>query len=240
MVSNIILSAIAILSISTVSCNAAFVGNLKLAPPGCEAQGVCTVEEEFGYIDPSGLGWMAKAGLLTDGASIPPWAQPWVGQPFKPAFIKAAVIHDHYCDRHVRPWRQTHRVFYDALLESGVSKGKAGVMYFAILVGGPKWVKLIKGKPCPFGYACINSVQIGSSLPGAGISLGEEDGVLLTRPADFASARFANLMVQHLPKLEQKGDALDGQEVELQAAKAMAGDLFFSNGEEVGGDLGGR
>ncbi|WP_051904051.1 DUF1353 domain-containing protein [Neorhizobium vignae] len=103
---------------------AAFVGELKLVPVGCEAEGFCTVEKEFGYVDLWGLGWMARAGLLTDGASIPPWDRPFVGQPFEAAFIKAAIIHDHYCDRHVHPWRQTHRVFFDALLESGVREAK--------------------------------------------------------------------------------------------------------------------
>lgn len=223
---------------STVPGRAGFIGELKLTPPGCESKGTCVLGSEFGYVDPTGTGWMAAAGLLTDGASIPPWAVPIVGKPFEAAFVKAAVIHDHYCARHVRPWRQTHRVFYDALRESGVSKGKAGTMYFAILVGGPKWAKLVKGKPCPLGHACINDVRIGNSVPGTNVLLGEENAVLLTRPAAYASARFANLMALEVPELERKGEALEVEDVELKAAKAMAGDFFFSNGDEIGGELG--
>jgi hypothetical protein len=219
--------------------HAGFIGELKLRPDGCASTGNCTLEEEFGYVDAANVGWVAKKGLLTDGASIPPWAQPIVGGPFEKAFIKAAVIHDHYCDRHVRPWRQTHRVFYDALLASGVSKSKAGIMYFAILVGGPKWVKLIKGKPCALGFSCINNVSISASMPGTGVALGEENEVFLARPPLFGSAQFENIMARELPNLEKEGDNLARESVELTAAKAMAGDLYFINGEEVGGDIGG-
>ncbi|MBY3181362.1 DUF1353 domain-containing protein [Rhizobium laguerreae] len=230
----------AMMMVYPVMAKAAFVGELELLPPGCEASGNCTLGQEFGFVDSGNNGWMAKKGLLTDGASIPPWAQPIVGNPFEKAFIKAAVIHDHYCDRHVRPWRQTHRVFYDALLESGVSKSKAGIMYFAILVGGPKWVKLVKGKPCALGFSCINKVEIGSSLPGAGIALGEESDVFLTRPSTYGSAQFTNIMTKEIPALEQKGEELQPEQVELEAAKSMAGDIYFINGEEIGGDIGGK
>lgn len=219
---------------------AEFVGELELLPAGCEAVGSCTLGQEFGFVDTGKYGWMAKKGLLTDGASIPPWAQPFVGNPFEKAFIKAAVIHDHYCDRHVRPWRQTHRVFYDALLESGVSKSKAGIMYFAILVGGPKWVKLVKGKPCALGFSCINNVEIGSSLPGAGITFGEDSDVFLKRPDIYGTAQFANTMAKVVPVLEQKGENLAPEQVELEAAKSMAGDIYFINGDEIGGEIGGQ
>jgi hypothetical protein len=93
-------------------------------------------------------------------ATIPSWARPFVGGPFDPSYIKAAVIHDHYCDRHVRPWRSTHRAFYDALIALGLDTAKAKVMYYAVYLGGPKWVKLIPGKPCGSGIACINNVKI--------------------------------------------------------------------------------
>src|SRR5690606_25020755 len=125
--------------------SAGFEGTLTLLPSGCEASGQCTPGTDFGFVDSAGYGWQAAKGLLTDGASIPPWAQPLVGGAFDESFIKAAIIHDHYCVRHVRPWRNTHKVFHEALLASGVAPGKAGIMYFAVLVGGPKWVKLVQG-----------------------------------------------------------------------------------------------
>ena len=80
-------------------------------------------------------GWQASAGLITDGASIPRWAQPFVGGAWDKQFIRAAVIHDWYCIRTVRARRATHRMFYDALIESNVSRANALTMYYAVLVG---------------------------------------------------------------------------------------------------------
>jgi len=60
------------------------------------------LEADFGYIDPTGVGWQTNKGAETDGASIPPLLQPFVGSPWEDGYIRAAVIHDWYCDRHVR------------------------------------------------------------------------------------------------------------------------------------------
>ncbi|MEX2746241.1 hypothetical protein AB3480_34495 [Rhizobium mongolense] len=134
----------------------------------------------------------------------------------------------------------THRVFYNALLESGVSKNKAGIMYFAVLVGGPKWMKVIKGKPCGLGIDCINEIEAGASVPNGTLTLGEENAVLISRPADFGSVGFTKIMADDVPELIKQGEDLDRGDVERAAAEAMAGDLFFSNGDEVGGDLSGE
>ena len=110
---------------------------------------------DFGYIDPSRRGWQAKAGLLTDGASIPSWAQPIIGGSWDKEFIKAAVIHDWYCIRTVRTRQATHRMFYDALIESGVFRAKALTMYYAVVVGSHMWISLIEGRPCSGVENCI-------------------------------------------------------------------------------------
>lgn len=94
-----------------------FIGPFVLGPNGCEDKGLCTLSYDFKYKDPKGNEWQADAKDKTDGASIPPWAQPIIGKPFDSQFVKAAAIHDHYCVRQVRPWRQTHQVFYDVLRE---------------------------------------------------------------------------------------------------------------------------
>ena len=144
---------------------AEFTGPFEIGPPGCEAQGQCTLTFDFKYTDPNGVGWQAAAQNQTDGASIPSWAQSFIGTPFDPSYIKAAVIHDHYCDRHVRSWRATHRVFYDALRELGISAAKAKLMYYAVYLGGPKWVELIPGNSC--GDKCVFEVEVSGSSPAA-------------------------------------------------------------------------
>jgi hypothetical protein len=234
----LVLSLVALLVASAASvARADFVGELVLMPMGCESTGHCELGEDFGFIDPSGVGWQAAKGLITDGASIPPWAQPIVGNPFDKSFIKAAIIHDHYCDRHVRSWRQTHRVFYDALRASGVLSNKAGVMYFAILVGGPKWIKLIKGKPCGLGTTCTFRVGANSQLPGTSLSVDENGGLIMMRGSQYATAKFAETMEDNVPGLQAQGEALTPEMVELAAKKAMADDIFFNNGEEIGTNL---
>jgi Protein of unknown function (DUF1353) len=215
------------------SSQAGFVGTLELLPSGCEQTGHCRLGQDFGYVDTSGTGWQAQKGLLTDGASIPPWARPFIGEPFDKAFIKAAVIHDHYCIRHVRPWRGTHRMFYDALIESAVPAAQAGIMYFAIMVGGPKWAKLIKGKPCPIGTGCINQVDVAASVGGT-LSLSGTSELLITRPNRYGSAAFANTMAKAVPELIAKGNGLTAVEVEALAAKTMESDFYFRNPDEIG------
>jgi hypothetical protein len=214
-----------------------FTGSLELLPPGCESKGECKLGKDFGFIDAAGLGWQAAKDLVTDGASIPPWAKPFIGQSFEPAFIKAAVIHDHYCDRHVRPWRQTHKVFHEALLRSGVSDLQAGIMYFAVMVGGPKWVTLIKGRPCPVGMGCINQVDISAAVSGALIASNERSEPVLKRSALYGTARFDRTMSENVPELLKLGNTLTAEQVEALAEQAMRTDFFFKNGPEVGSDL---
>ncbi|MXN32768.1 DUF1353 domain-containing protein [Delftia sp. CH05] len=199
---------------------AQFSGDLVLWPKGCEAAGECIIKEALRFKDASGTVWEAKAGLKTDGASIPGVFQPFIGSPFETRFIKAAVIHDHYCDRHVRSWRMTHRVFYDALLDQGVSQAKAKTMYLAVLVGGPKWIRLIAGNAC--GKNCINAMK---SVTG--------DTGFRTRPADYSLPALAPAMQEVLTQLEANPNALTLEQIEERAQQLMPGDFYFANGDTL-------
>lgn len=141
-------------------------GNLELFPEGCDTQAnaVCKLAAPLRFIQSSGLAWESdvwqsddQESGTTDGASIPAWAQPVIGAPFDRSYLKAAIIHDHYCykENHVRSWRQTHRMFYEALLASGISTLKARTMYYAVLVGGPRWKNLVAGEDC--GPNCLKN-----------------------------------------------------------------------------------
>lgn len=163
--------------------NAQFMGTLEFKPAGCEHQGQCILTYDLRFRDPNGVEWLAKASDTTDGATIPVWAQSVIGQPFDASYIKAAVIHDHYCTRHVRPWRATHRAFYDALRELQVPDAKAKIMYYAVYLAGPKWVTLIPGEPC--GPNCIFNLPTGS--PG---NVGDVKPNVLYRPADYLQKSF--------------------------------------------------
>ncbi|WP_394885749.1 DUF1353 domain-containing protein (plasmid) [Mesorhizobium sp. AaZ16] len=226
-----------------------FVGQLELLPAGCEQQQLCTLSYDLKYIDPTGLAWQAAAQNQTDGASIPGWAQPFIGSPFDPSFIKAAVIHDHYCGRHVRSWRSTHRVFYDALRELGIPIPKAKLMYYAVYLAGPKWVELIPGRNC--GDRCVFEVEVQanssatpmefdvSSEGGNATSLADEtddnprDAMIISREASYDDPE----LLEELRRMEQiitsSGDQVDLEYLERRARDLRPGDFFYANESQI-------
>lgn len=129
----------------------------KPGPVECRAEmapnAVCfELAEDFGYINiyrGERIGFQAAAGLITDGASIPGWAQDAIGDPHDQAFSRAATIHDHYVLREnaVYDYFLTQRVFFDILIDSGVDRGTANLMYAAVLVFAPKWTVFYDAPP---------------------------------------------------------------------------------------------
>lgn len=97
------------------------------------------LEEPFEYIDPSGRRWPVPRGTEVDGASIPYVFWSIIGSPFEGPYRSASVVHDYYCDSRSRPSRVVHRVFYDAMLTSGVGEQRAWLMYEAVARFGPSW-----------------------------------------------------------------------------------------------------
>jgi len=118
--------------------------------------------ENFAYVDPKGVKWVAPKGSVVDGASIPQifWSVP-VGSPFVGDYRRASVLHDVACDRKTKPHKQVHRMFYDAMICDGVDQVKAMTMFMAVRMFGPKW-----GVPKPRAKA----VRTFSAAP-AGISI---------------------------------------------------------------------
>jgi hypothetical protein len=55
-----------------------------------------------------------------------------IGWPFERKYRAASIAHDHYCITETRTWRDTHRMFYEAMRCSGVRKTQATVMYCAV------------------------------------------------------------------------------------------------------------
>lgn len=107
------------------------------------------MDDQLVFVDSAGVEWIAPKGTLTDGASVPRLAL-WVTDGrFDPGFLKAAVIHDAYCqadnkDRcpeqyQQRPWKQVHRMFYEACLAGGTSPSTARIMFAAVWLAGPRW-----------------------------------------------------------------------------------------------------
>lgn len=206
-------------------CNSAFAktqfeGDLVLNPLGCEQTGKCTIGNKLRFTDSNKLVWEAAAGLETDGATIPTFFQPFVGKPFEPMFLKAAIVHDHYCKRHVRSWRSTHRVFYEGLLDQGVAMAKAKVMYYAVYLGGPKWVKLIPGTNC--GKNCTNKITTAAGTP-----------IVNFREADYSLFDMNAELKALESELASNPNALTLDDIEKRAQKKRANDYYYRNGDTV-------
>jgi len=93
----------------------------------------------YSYTDPAGETWTVPADTIVDGASIPQLFWSIIGGPLEGKYRNASVVHDFYCDEKTRPWQAVHRVFFDAMRESGVDDMQAKVMYYAVYAFGPRW-----------------------------------------------------------------------------------------------------
>jgi hypothetical protein len=206
-----------------------FSGALAFHPPGCEKTRNCHLNDHFDYQDSHGKQWEAQKDDKTDGASIPDWAQPAIGLPFDPSFIRAAVIHDHYCDRHVRPMLQTHWMFYDALLASHVNATKAKVMYAAILIGGPKWIELIPGKPCKQGAMCIQSVSKLSLPPEAYVTTADDARSVVARGPQYDKPEVKAAIEDIQRQIEANPGAVSEDDILAKAKQIPENKFFFDN-----------
>jgi hypothetical protein len=95
--------------------------------------------DPFTYIDPGQRNWTVPKDAQGDGASIPRPLWSIIGSPLSGRYRDASIIHDFYCSKRNRLWKDVHRVFFDAMITSGVSIGKAKVMYAGVYLGGPRW-----------------------------------------------------------------------------------------------------
>jgi uncharacterized protein DUF1353 len=110
---------------------------------------------ELHYTDPEGIVWIAPAGSVVDGASIPRVLWSFMGGPFDGKYRNASVLHDVAYDQKTRPWPQCDRMFYNAMRCSGVSATEAKTMYYALYRHGRHW-----RRPRDFAGAITRDEQI--------------------------------------------------------------------------------
>ena len=80
--------------------------------------------------------FVIEAGFTYDGASIPQMCQSFVGSPFDEEFRLASGLHDFLYRNKVVSKQRADQMFYDALIESGVSYYKAQAMYLGVKAFG--------------------------------------------------------------------------------------------------------
>jgi hypothetical protein len=114
-----------------------FVGSVKTE--WVEADRRMRLLDDFVYVAAKGTEWKAPKGSLIDGASIPRVLGTAVGSPFTGEYRTASVVHDVACEKRHRPWKDVHRMFYEASRCGGVGEEKAKIMYAAVYHFGPRW-----------------------------------------------------------------------------------------------------
>jgi len=98
-----------------------------------------TLLEAIAYTSEAGDAWPVPAGAWLDGASIPRAFWTIIGDPYGPGYREPSIVHDHYCIIRTRAWRDTHRMFHEAMLCRDVGSLKARVMFYAVYRFGPRW-----------------------------------------------------------------------------------------------------
>lgn len=103
-----------------------------------------TLLNELRYTDPKGVVWIAPAGSVIDGASIPRSLWSFMGGPFEGKYRNASVLHDVAYDQKNKPPAVVDRMFYNAMRCSGVGVVEAKTMYYSLLRFGRHWKFSVK------------------------------------------------------------------------------------------------
>ncbi len=102
-----------------------------------------TLQRDFAFIDSKKRKWVAPAGAVVNGASIPAAFWSFIGGPFEGRYRAASVIHDVGCVEMKEPWEDVHWMFYEACRCGGVDELDAKVMYYAVYHFGPRWERVV-------------------------------------------------------------------------------------------------
>ena len=95
--------------------------------------------EAFSFRDENGGLWLAPAGAVIDGTSLPRTLRSLPGLPPEAEFRKASVVHDYYSRVRQDSWREVRRMLYKASLHEGLAPAEAKLLYATVYAGGWRW-----------------------------------------------------------------------------------------------------
>lgn len=174
--------------------------------------------EPFAYESPTAQRWDAPKGSVIDGASIPRAAWSFIGGPFEGRYREASVIHDVACKVQDRPWQDTHLAFYTAMQANGVSPRMAKLMYGAVYLGGPRWLRTmnISIAPGPDAKRRMSDAIAAQTRSGetAGTLAGPDRDQPLTEQVIFAPVEAARELSEG--DLKELQAAIEAQDLSLQ------------------------
>ena len=106
------------------------------------------VAQDLTFVDADGIQWTAPVGTWTDGATDPRLALAITDGRYEKMFLKAAVVHDAYCQKENKdrrppyqssPWKEVHDMFHQACIAGGTPWLRARVMFASVRYFGPRW-----------------------------------------------------------------------------------------------------
>lgn len=93
-------------------------------------------------------------------------------------------------------------------------------MYFAVYLGGPKWVQLIPGNNC--GMNCVNAIKTAAGVPG-----------FMARRADYGAEDLSAQLKKLFEELEANADLLSLEQLDARAQSLRPNDYYYRNGSQV-------
>ena len=217
---SLVIPFVAVAALFSAPARAEFVGDLAFKPEGCMTKRDCILTKPLTFTDHARRVWRAEVGTMTDGASIPDWAQSVIGGPWDESYLKAAVLHDYYCGSMTATWRDTHLMFYEALIEQGVSEYKAKLMYYAVYLEGPKWLDVLKVMNCekkPDGTCARETLMVVDKI---------------ARPENYNSAELHQNMVD-VENYMKKNPNVSLDEIEAMAERKHPNNSFYARGAGI-------
>jgi len=112
--------------------------------------------EAFSFRDEHGRLWLAPAGAVIDGTSLPRTLRSTPELPPEAEFRKASVLHDYHSRARQESWREVRRLLYSASLHEGLGPAEAKLLYAAVYAGGWRWE--------PRTSSCYRSCHAASAL----------------------------------------------------------------------------
>lgn len=91
------------------------------------------------FTDAESNEWEAPIEAEIEATSLSPTLQTLFGAPFEAKNRKAALLHQYFVRARTQPWKETHRMYYEASRSLGVQEVDAKAMYMALYADGPRW-----------------------------------------------------------------------------------------------------
>jgi hypothetical protein len=123
-------------------------------------------------------------------------------------------------------------MFYNALLEGGVTRVKALTMYFGVIVGSHMWISLIEGQPCRGTENCIQNVNGSLQTPGAVLKKNESNDLVAYRAPRFDDPAIMKDIAE-ASTIIVDGSIDNPDKVDALALSRHPNDLFLKYGDAI-------